>query len=111
MVYFYAELGMMNYEIISRFDPLMVAASAIYGACATLNKIDLYETLEKQNGFKDIPVLECARMIGVSHSRANHDEMLKAIYKKYSSETQDEVAFYPPASFLLIPAFTLTRKI
>ncbi|XP_071717779.1 G2/mitotic-specific cyclin S13-7-like [Rutidosis leptorrhynchoides] len=101
MVYFYAELGMMNYETI-RFCPSMVAAGAVYAARATLNKTRVWhETLEMHTGFKDVQVIECAKMMVMFHLLAKGDEKRKVIYKKYSSGTLGAVAMYNPAKCLL----------
>ncbi|KAI3811787.1 hypothetical protein L1987_21519 [Smallanthus sonchifolius] len=101
MVYFYAELGMMHYEII-RFCPSMVAAAAVYAGRATLNKIPVWhDTLEMHTGFNEMQVMECAKMMAVFHSMAKNDEKRKVIYRKYSSITRGAVALYQPAKALL----------
>ncbi|KAI3525877.1 hypothetical protein L1887_05007 [Cichorium endivia] len=101
MVYFYAELGMMNYEII-RFCPSMVAAAAVYAARSTLNKSPVWhQTLEMHTGFAETQVMECAKMMALFHSMAKNDEKRKVIYRKYSSVTRGAVALYPPAKSLL----------
>ncbi|KAI3804139.1 hypothetical protein L1987_32311 [Smallanthus sonchifolius] len=101
MVYFYAELGMMHYEVI-RFCPSMVAAAAVYAARATMNKIPVWhDTLEMHSGFSEMQVMECAKMMVVFHSMAKSDEKRKVIYRKYSSVTRGAVALYPPAKALL----------
>ncbi|KAI3682308.1 hypothetical protein L1987_82204 [Smallanthus sonchifolius] len=107
MVYFYAELGMMNYEVIIRFCPSMVAAAAVYAARATLNKGDVWhETLEMHTGFTEAQVMDCAKMMGALHSMAKTDEKRKVIYRKYSNVERGAVALYPPAKDLLTAALT-----
>ncbi|GJX05862.1 G2/mitotic-specific cyclin S13-7-like protein [Tanacetum coccineum] len=101
MVYFYAELAMMNYEVI-RFCPSMVAAAAVYAARSTLNKTQVWhETLEMHTGYSEKQVMECAKMMAVFHSLAKDDEKRKVIYRKYSSISRGAVALYPPAKALL----------
>lgn len=108
MVYFYAELGMMHYEII-RFCPSMVAAAAVYAARSTLNKSPVWhETLEMHTGFEERQVMECAKMMAVFHSVAKDDEKRKVIYRKYSSVTRGAVALYPPAKALLAAVMPLS---
>ncbi|XP_071686710.1 G2/mitotic-specific cyclin S13-7-like [Rutidosis leptorrhynchoides] len=104
MVYFYAELGMMHYEMI-RFCPSMVAAAAVYAARATLNSLKVWhETLELHTGYKDVQVIECAKMMVMFHLMAKDDEKRKVIYRKYSSGTRGAVALYTPAKCLLAAA-------
>lgn len=101
MVYFYAELGMMNYEMI-RYCPSMIAAAAVHAARSTLNKIPVWhETLEVHTGFGEEQVMECSKLMVVFHSVAKDDEKRKVIYRKYSSGTRGAVALYPPAKSLL----------
>ena len=100
-MYFYAELAMMNYEVI-RFCPSMVAAAAVYAARSTLNKTQVWhETLEMHTGFSEKQVMECAKLMAVFHSLAKDDEKRKVIYRKYSSISRGAVALYPPAKALL----------
>ncbi|XP_076895057.1 G2/mitotic-specific cyclin S13-7-like [Bidens hawaiensis] len=101
MVYFYAELGMMHYEII-KFSPSMVAAGAVYAARAAMNKSPVWhETLEMHTGFTEAQVMECAKMMAAFHLYAKTDEKRKVIYRKYSSVTRGVVAFREPAKCLL----------
>ncbi|KAK4856177.1 hypothetical protein QYF36_014853 [Acer negundo] len=51
LIYFLTELSMMNYDT-KMFCPSKVAASAVYAARCTLNKIPLWaETLKLHTGF------------------------------------------------------------
>lgn len=53
MVFFFAELGLMQYSIVS-YCPSMVAASAVYAARCTLNRSPLWnETLKRHTGFSE----------------------------------------------------------
>jgi G2/mitotic-specific cyclin-B, other len=54
MVYFFAELGVMNYAAIMMYCPSMIAASAVYAARCTLNKSPAWdETLKLHTGFSE----------------------------------------------------------
>ncbi|KAI7739307.1 hypothetical protein M8C21_026642 [Ambrosia artemisiifolia] len=107
MVYFYAELGIMNYEVVIRFCPSMVAAAAVYAARATMNMSQVWhETLEMHTGFTEAEVMECAKRMAVCHSMAVTDEKRKVIYRKYSNVSKGAVALYPPAKDLLTAALS-----
>ncbi|XP_076958189.1 G2/mitotic-specific cyclin S13-7-like [Bidens hawaiensis] len=107
MVYFYAELGVMNYEFIIRFSPSMVAAAAVYAARATLNKSPLWQdTLELHTGFTESQVVDCAKRMMVFHSVAVTDDKRKVIYRKYSNVSRGAVALYQPAKDLLAAALS-----
>ncbi|XP_038980658.1 cyclin-B1-1-like isoform X2 [Phoenix dactylifera] len=57
MVFFFAELGLMQYSMIM-FCPSMVAASAVYAARCTLKKSPLWtETLRHYTGFSEPQLL------------------------------------------------------
>ncbi|KAI3711152.1 hypothetical protein L2E82_41028 [Cichorium intybus] len=103
MVYFYAELGMINYYIIIRYCPSMVAASAVYAARSALNKNPVWhETLEMHTGFTETQVMECVKMMVVSHIMVKDGEKRKAVYEKYSSNARGMVALYSPPKTLLL---------
>ncbi|XP_076899276.1 G2/mitotic-specific cyclin S13-7-like [Bidens hawaiensis] len=105
MVYFYAELGVMNYEIIVRYSPSMVAAAAVYAARATLHKSPLWhDTLELHTGFTESQVMDCAKRMLVFHLLAVTDDKRKVIYRKYSKDLRGGVALYQPAKDLLAAA-------
>lgn len=54
MVYFLAELGMMNYSSTIKYSPSMIAASAVYAARCTLNRAPFWnETLKSHTGFAE----------------------------------------------------------
>ncbi|KAL3841146.1 hypothetical protein ACJIZ3_025737 [Penstemon smallii] len=92
MVYFLAELGMMNYATII-YCPSMLAAAAVYAARCTLNKTPIWnETLKLHTGFSEVQLLDCAK------------QKLKGIYRKYSSLERGSVALLPPAKALLADA-------
>ncbi|KAL3534711.1 hypothetical protein ACH5RR_003172 [Cinchona calisaya] len=103
MVYFLAELGMMNYSTII-YCPSMIAASAVYAARCTLNKSPLWDdTLKLHTGYSEPQILDCAKLLVSYHSMAV-DQRLKVIYRKYSSSERGAVALLPPAKTLLAAA-------
>ncbi|GKD64495.1 G2/mitotic-specific cyclin S13-7-like protein, partial [Tanacetum coccineum] len=54
MVLFYTELGLMDYTVIIRNNPLKVAASAVYAARYTLKKTLAWtETLKHHTGYSE----------------------------------------------------------
>ncbi|KAI3444295.1 hypothetical protein Pfo_000960 [Paulownia fortunei] len=100
MVYFLAELGMMNYETLV-YCPSMIAASAVYAARCTLNKTPLWnETLKLHTGFSEPQLMNCAKLLVTFHSMAA-DQKLRGIYRKYSSSERGAVALLPPAKSLM----------
>lgn len=100
MVYFLAELGMMNYASII-YCPSMIAASAVYVARHTLKRTPFWNgTLKLHTGFSESQILECAKLLVNYHSEAaNHK--LKVIFRKYSNSERGAVALLPPAKSLL----------
>ncbi|KNA09497.1 hypothetical protein SOVF_152720 [Spinacia oleracea] len=100
LVYFLAELALMNYGSIS-FCPSMVAASAVYVARHTLFKAPVWtETLRTYSGFSESQLMECAKMLANLHSvAAGH--RLQTVYKKYSKSEKCAVAFCSPPKSLL----------
>ncbi|XP_073045918.1 LOW QUALITY PROTEIN: G2/mitotic-specific cyclin-2-like [Primulina eburnea] len=100
MVYFLAELGMMNYATLM-YCPSVIAASAVYAARSTLNKTPLWnETLKKHTGFQEPQLMDCAKLLVSFHSAAAENK-LKGIYRKYTSMDRKAVALLPPAKSLL----------
>ncbi|GJX55185.1 retrotransposon protein, putative, ty1-copia subclass [Tanacetum coccineum] len=93
MVCFYAELGMLNYEIVIKFSPSIVAAAALYATCASSDKSHMWrQILEMQTDLNEMQVLECAKMMVEIHLVLKDDEERNwRIYQKYSSETQGAV--------------------
>ncbi|XP_074591560.1 G2/mitotic-specific cyclin S13-7-like [Curcuma longa] len=102
MVYFFAELALMNYSMIM-FCPSMVAASAVYAAQCTLNnnKKPLWnERLKRHTGFSEHQLLDCTEMLVNSHAGARESK-LRAAYKKYSGEQFSGVALRSPVTKLV----------
>ncbi|KAF3330700.1 G2/mitotic-specific cyclin S13-7-like isoform X2 [Carex littledalei] len=100
MIYFLAELGLMQYDLI-KYCPSMVAASAVYTACCTLGKSPLWtNALERHTSFSEPQLLECARVLVKAHWTAPGSK-LKVIYQKYLLQQFGGVARYPPAMSLI----------
>ncbi|XP_026459956.1 G2/mitotic-specific cyclin-1-like [Papaver somniferum] len=101
MVFFLAELGLMQYAMI-KYSPSMLAASAVYAAQRTLKKTPQWsKTLEHYTGFSECQLIECAKQLVNFHSDAPEHE-LRAVYNKYSTCTHNIVALQPPAQQILI---------
>ncbi|GFQ05105.1 g2/mitotic-specific cyclin-1 [Phtheirospermum japonicum] len=100
MFFFLDELGMMNYPTFM-YCPSMIAASAVYAARCTLNKVPFWnETLKLHTGFSESQLMDCAKLLVSFHSMAA-EQKLKGIYRKYSSSERGAVALLPPAKSLL----------
>ncbi|KAK1319694.1 hypothetical protein QJS10_CPB04g00466 [Acorus calamus] len=100
MVFFYAELGLMQYGMIS-YCPSMIAASAVYAARCTLNKCPCWNaTLKRHTGFSEEQLMDCAKLLALSHSMVEGSK-LKVVYRKYSGSQHGEVALHPPAKKLI----------
>lgn len=58
MVFFYAELGLMQYSMMIAYCPSMIAAAAVYAAQCTLKKSSLWsETLRHHTGFTETQIM------------------------------------------------------
>nr|AIZ68199.1 G2/mitotic-specific cyclin S13-7-like isoform X1 [Albuca bracteata] len=100
MVFFFAELGLLQYSMVTHC-PSMFAASAVYAARCTLKKTPLWtDTLKHHTGFSETQLMDCAQILVNSHS-ATPEGKLKAVYKKYSSVELGAVALHPPAIKML----------
>ncbi|XP_010271918.1 PREDICTED: G2/mitotic-specific cyclin S13-7-like [Nelumbo nucifera] len=103
MVFFLAELGLMQYAT-TKYCPSMIAASAVYAARCTLNKLPLWsETLQLHTGYSEAQLMDCAKLLVSFHSVAAESK-LKVVYKKYSNPERKAVALLPAAKTLLIPS-------
>lgn len=101
MVFFFAELGLMDYSTTIKYCPSKLAASAVYAARCTLNKLPWWnETLKHHTGFSEDQVTGCAKLLVSFHSGAAENK-LKGVYRKYSSPEWSSVALFPPATTLL----------
>ncbi|XP_042380660.1 G2/mitotic-specific cyclin S13-7-like [Zingiber officinale] len=100
MVFFFAELALMNYSMIM-FCPSLVASSAVYAAQCTLNKSPVWsERLKRHTGFSEDQLLDCTEMLVNSHAMARESKW-KAAYKKYAEEDFSAVALRPSATKLI----------
>uniref|UniRef100_A0ACD5UV67 Uncharacterized protein n=1 Tax=Avena sativa TaxID=4498 RepID=A0ACD5UV67_AVESA len=79
MVFFFAEMALMEYGLVS-LCPSLVAASAVYAARCTLNKSPIWtETLKYHTGFNEQQLMEHAKVLLASHAAAPQSK-LKAVY-------------------------------
>ncbi|KAK6936565.1 Cyclin, C-terminal domain, partial [Dillenia turbinata] len=101
LVYFFAELGMINYETSIICCPSEFAASAVYAARCTLAKTPVWsKTLMLHTGFCEFQFKHCAKLL-LSYHRAAAQGKLMAIYRKYSSSQRCCVSLLPPAESLV----------
>ncbi|KAL9237906.1 hypothetical protein vseg_012400 [Gypsophila vaccaria] len=100
LVFFLAELALMNYGSIS-YSSSMIAASAVYVARLTLHKSPAWtETLRVYTGFSESQLQECGKTLVNLHSGAPGHK-LQNVYKKYSKAENFAVALCSPARSLV----------
>ncbi|XP_060197082.1 G2/mitotic-specific cyclin S13-7-like [Lycium barbarum] len=108
MVFFFAELGLMNYQTTIACCPSMLAASSVYAARSTLNKSPVWtQTLQHHTGYSKEQLMECTKQL-VSYHLGAAENKLKAIYRKFSSPDRAAVALFPPARNLSPTTTTTT---
>ncbi|XP_037489677.1 cyclin-B1-1-like [Triticum dicoccoides] len=96
MVFFFAELALLQYALVLS-KPSMVAAAAVYAARLTLKRTPLWtETLKHHTGFTESQLMDSVKILVTAHSAAPASK-LKVVYEKYSSEKLGGVALRPPA--------------
>ncbi|XP_042470759.1 G2/mitotic-specific cyclin S13-7-like [Zingiber officinale] len=101
MVFFFAELALVQYSLVTHC-PSMVAAASVFAARCTLKKSPLWtETLKFHTGFSEQQLLDCTQILVNSHASAAAEGKLKVAYKKYSHEHFGAVALYPPATEMM----------
>ncbi|OAY57925.1 G2/mitotic-specific cyclin S13-7 [Manihot esculenta] len=101
MVFFLAELGLMQYPVVIMYCPSLIAASAVYAARCSLDKSPFWtETLKHHTGYSEDMLMDCAKLLVKFHS-ASAESKLKAVHKKFSSAERGAVAFLTPAKSLL----------
>ncbi|KDP34564.1 hypothetical protein JCGZ_11114 [Jatropha curcas] len=104
MVFFLAELGLMQYPVVIMYCPSLIAASAVYAARCTLDKSPFWtETLKHHTGYTEDMIMDCAKLLVKFHS-AVAESKLKAVHKKFSSAERGAVALSSPAKNLLANA-------
>ncbi|KAM0839941.1 hypothetical protein ACQ4PT_059983 [Festuca glaucescens] len=96
MVFFFAEMALMEYGLVS-LCPSLVAASAVYAARCTLKKSPLWtETLKHHTSFSELQLMEPAKILVNSHARAPQSK-LRAVFRKYAGDQFARVSLQPPA--------------
>ncbi|XVF04887.1 hypothetical protein REPUB_Repub05bG0123800 [Reevesia pubescens] len=101
LVFFLAELGLMQYPTAVLYCPSMLAAAAVYAARCTLDKSPPWnETLKDHTGYSEDQLMNCAKVLVKFHSIAAESK-LKAVYRKFSSPDRSAVALLSPAKCLL----------
>ncbi|XP_022756246.1 G2/mitotic-specific cyclin S13-7-like isoform X1 [Durio zibethinus] len=101
LVFFLAELGLMQYPTVVLYCPSMLAAAAVYAARCTLDKSPLWsETLKHHTGYSEGQLMNCAKLLVKFHSTASESK-LKAVYRKFSTPDRCAVALLSPAKSLL----------
>ncbi|XP_023639812.1 cyclin-B1-4 [Capsella rubella] len=92
LVFYLAELGLMQYPIVVLNRPSMLAASAVYAARKTLKKTPVWtETLKHHTGYSEDEIVEHAKMLMKLRDLAS-ESTLTAVFKKYSVSENAEVA-------------------
>ncbi|KAL3580195.1 hypothetical protein D5086_018030 [Populus alba] len=100
LVFFLSELGLMQYPVVVKYGPSKIAASAVYAARCTLDKIPFWtETLKHHTGYTEDMLMDCAKLLVHFHTAAAESK-LKAVYKKFSSADRGAVALLTPARSL-----------
>ncbi|KAJ0020728.1 hypothetical protein Pint_31519 [Pistacia integerrima] len=106
MVFFLAELGLMQYPTIILYPPSLIAASAVYAARCTLEKRPFWsENLKHHTGYSEDQLRDCAKVLVTLNSLASKSK-LKAVYRKFSSPDHCAVALLTAAKNL-VPAESL----
>ncbi|KAL5764476.1 hypothetical protein ACOSQ2_017070 [Xanthoceras sorbifolium] len=101
MVFFLAELGLMQYPTTALYSPSIIAASAVYAARCTLQESPIWtDTLKHYTGYSEDQLRDCAKLLVKYHSAAAESK-LKAVYRKFSSPDRSGVALLTPAKTLL----------
>ncbi|XP_048324061.2 G2/mitotic-specific cyclin S13-7 [Ziziphus jujuba] len=101
LVFFLAELGIMQYPTVILYSPSMLAAAAVYAARCTLNKIPFWsETLKHHTGYSEEQLRDCSKLLVQFHLNAAGSN-LQAVYRKFSRPDRGAVAYLTPAKNLL----------
>ncbi|MCL7039522.1 hypothetical protein MKW94_006485 [Papaver nudicaule] len=84
MVFFLAELSLMQYAMVE-YCPSMLAASAVYAAQCTLKRTPPWnETLKLHTGYSESQLIDCAKILVSFHSGAVEHQP-RTVFRKYSS--------------------------
>ncbi|OMO62064.1 hypothetical protein COLO4_33247 [Corchorus olitorius] len=101
LVFFLAELSLVQYPAVVMYCPSMLAAAAVYAARCTLGMSPLWsETLKHHTGYSEDQLKNCAKLLVKFHSTAAESK-LKAVHRKFSNQDRNAVALLPPARDLL----------
>ncbi|OIW16280.1 hypothetical protein TanjilG_18995 [Lupinus angustifolius] len=101
MVFFLAELSLMDYSAMINYCPSLIAASAVYAARCTLGRSPYWtETLKHYTGYCEEQLRDCSKIMVNFHSAAPESK-LRAVYKKFSNSERGAVALVNPAKNLL----------
>lgn len=94
LAFYLLELCLVEYEAL-KWKPSMLAASAIYMAQHTLQRMPAWtRLLQKHAHYRESELKECANMIAGFHRNAEEGD-LKSVYNKYSSSQFGAVAKLP----------------
>ncbi|KAL1555136.1 G2/mitotic-specific cyclin S13-7-like isoform X2 [Salvia divinorum] len=96
MSFFFGELGLTSYSVMTRYSPSVLAASAVYIARCTLGRSPVWgETLRHHTGYSEDQLMECGKvLVGLQSGMA--ESKLKAVWRKYSNPEMAAVAMFPP---------------
>ncbi|XP_047941020.1 G2/mitotic-specific cyclin S13-7-like isoform X2 [Salvia hispanica] len=96
MSFFFGELGLTSYSVMTRYSPSVLAASAVYVARCTLGRSPVWsETLRHHTGYSQDQLMECGKvLVGLQSGMA--ESKLKAVWRKYSNPERAAVAMFPP---------------
>nr|GEU80922.1 cyclin A/B/D/E [Tanacetum cinerariifolium] len=80
MVFFYTELGLLDYKVAIRNNPSKLVASAVYAASCMLIKTPAWtETLKHYTGYGEDQLRDCAKRLVRRHALASENK-LKAVW-------------------------------
>ncbi|ESQ38826.1 hypothetical protein EUTSA_v10022503mg [Eutrema salsugineum] len=95
LVFYLAELGLMQYPMVVLNRPSLLAASAVYAARQALKKTPCWsETLKHHTGYLEDEIVEHAEILMKLRDSAPKSA-LRAVFKKYSVSENGEVALLP----------------
>nr|GFC36328.1 G2/mitotic-specific cyclin S13-7-like [Tanacetum cinerariifolium] len=105
MAFFFTELGLMDYLVTISNNPSKLAASAVYAARCTLNKIPARtETQRHYTGYAEDQIQDCAKILVSFHACASESKF-KEVYEKYVNPDRGAVALFPPETSLWLGGY------
>ncbi|XP_010544299.1 PREDICTED: cyclin-B1-4-like [Tarenaya hassleriana] len=97
LVFYLAELGLVQYPSVVLYLPSMLAASAVYAARSILDWKPFWtETLKHHTGYTEDEISDCAKMLVELQASASESK-LRAVYKKFSVPGNCAVSLLVPA--------------